>query len=44
MAPRIPIWSLLLAAFISLGLSINVLADNHQQQELKKLKTSISTL
>ena len=44
LVPRIPIWSLLLAAFIGLGLSLSALADNHQQQELKKLKTSISTL
>ena len=44
LVPRIPIWSLLLAAFIGFGLSLSALADNHQQQELKKLKTSISTL
>ena len=44
LAPRIPIWSLLLAAFIGLGLSLSALADNHQKKELKQLKTSISSL
>ena len=37
---RVPIWRVLIAAVISLGFSQNVLADNHQQQELEKLKGS----
>jgi septal ring factor EnvC (AmiA/AmiB activator) len=44
MAPSMPIWSLLLAAFIGLGLSLSALADNHQKKELQQLKTSISSL
>jgi septal ring factor EnvC (AmiA/AmiB activator) len=44
LAPRISIWSILLATFIGLALSLSTLADNHQQQELKKLKASISSL
>ena len=44
LAYRIPIWHVLIAAFICLGFSLNVLADNHQQQQLEKLKTSISSL
>ena len=41
---RVPIWRVLIAAVISLGFSQNALADNHQQQELEKLKASISSL
>ena len=44
LASRIPIWSVLLAAIICLGLSLGTAADNHQQKELKQLKTSISSL
>jgi septal ring factor EnvC (AmiA/AmiB activator) len=43
-APRIPIWSVLLATIIYLGLSLSASADNHQQKELKQLKNSISSL
>lgn len=43
-AYRISIGRALLAAFIFLALSFNLSADNHQQQELKKLKASISSL
>ena len=44
LALRIPIWSVLLAVFICLTLSLDTLADNKQQQELEKLKVSISSL
>ena len=44
MAPSMPIWSLLLAAFIGLGLSLSAIADNQQKKELQQLKTSISSL
>ena len=44
LASRIPIWSVLLAAIICLGLSLSASADNHQKKELKQLKTSISSL
>lgn len=44
LALRIPIWSVLLAVIIYLGLSLSASADNHQQKELKQLKTSISSL
>ena len=44
LALRIPIWSVLLAVVIYLGLSLSASADNHQQKELKQLKTSISSL
>ena len=44
LALRIPIWSVLLAVFIYPGLSLSASADNHQQKELKQLKTSISSL
>ena len=44
LALRIPIWSVLLVVFICLTLSLDSLADNKQQQELEKLKVSISSL
>ena len=44
LALRIPIWSVLVAVFICLTLSLDTLADNKQQQELEKLKVSISSL
>jgi septal ring factor EnvC (AmiA/AmiB activator) len=44
LAFRIPIWSVLLAAIICLGLSLSASADNHQKKELKQLKNSISNL
>ena len=44
LALLIPIWSVLLAVVIYLGLSLSASADNHQQKELKQLKTSISSL
>jgi septal ring factor EnvC (AmiA/AmiB activator) len=44
LASRIPIWSVLLAAIICLGLSLSASADNHQKKELKQLKKSISSL